>query len=39
VAEIIIAKQRNGATGTIELGYHGSNVRFVNLAASGDAPW
>jgi len=38
VAEIIIAKQRNGATGTIELGYHGSNVRFVNLAADG-VPW
>ena len=39
VAEIIIAKQRNGATGTIELGYHGSNVRFVNLAASEGVPW
>ena len=36
VAEIIIAKQRNGATGTIKLGYHGSNVRFVNLAQSND---
>lgn len=40
IAEIIIAKQRNGATGTIELGYHGNHVRFVNLAQdSGFAPF
>ena len=30
VAEVIIAKQRNGATGTIELTYQGNYVRFKN---------
>jgi len=42
VAEVIIAKQRNGATGTIELMYQGSFVRFVNLEQSensGYAPF
>lgn len=31
VAEVIIAKQRNGATGTVELLYQGNYVRFQNL--------
>ena len=31
LAEIIIAKQRNGPTGTIDLGFDGSCVRFTNI--------
>ena len=31
VAEVIIAKQRNGATGTVELAWIGSKQRFGNL--------
>jgi len=34
IAEVIIAKQRNGATGTVELGYQGNFVRFVDLDTS-----
>ncbi len=33
-AEIIIAKQRNGATGTIMLGWQGEYTKFVNLEKS-----
>jgi len=32
VAEVIIAKQRNGATGTVELFFEGKHTRFDNLA-------
>lgn len=33
-AEIIVAKQRNGATGTIRLGWQGEFTKFVNLEHS-----
>ncbi|MDR1520448.1 MAG: replicative DNA helicase [Planctomycetota bacterium] len=34
-AEVIIAKQRNGPTGTVNLAYIGSQLRFENLAPGG----
>jgi len=34
IAEIIIAKQRNGPTGTVELAFLGDYVKFNNLARS-----
>ena len=36
-AEIIIAKQRNGPTGSIHLAYLADYTRFENLAGSGDS--
>jgi replicative DNA helicase len=35
VAEVIIAKQRNGPTGTLKLLFNGSTTRFNNLAQGG----
>lgn len=35
IAEIIIAKQRNGETGTVELMYLGNHVKFVNVEHGG----
>ena len=31
IAEVIIAKQRSGSTGTVDLGWLGSYTKFVNL--------
>jgi replicative DNA helicase len=36
IAEVIIAKQRNGPTGTIKLAFLHSSTRFENLAADSD---
>jgi replicative DNA helicase len=33
MAEVIIAKQRNGPTGTVEVEFHGQYVRFENRRA------
>ena len=38
-AEIIIAKQRNGPTGTVEATYINRYTRFENLAHNPDAPF
>jgi len=35
-AEIIIAKQRNGPTGSVQLAYLSKCTRFENLAVGGD---
>jgi replicative DNA helicase len=37
-AEIIIAKQRNGPTGSVHLAYLSEYTRFENMAHEGDAP-
>ncbi|NBC11717.1 MAG: replicative DNA helicase [Planctomycetes bacterium] len=34
-AEVILAKQRNGPTGTVKLAFHGPTTRFNNLASGG----
>jgi replicative DNA helicase len=36
IAEVIVAKQRNGPTGTIKLFFDNKSTRFENLAAHAD---
>ncbi len=38
VAEVIIAKQRNGAIGTVELLWHGQYTRFADKTTSSVPP-
>ena len=38
VAEVIVAKQRNGPTGTAKLAFIGRYTRFENLAHEGEVP-
>lgn len=38
LAEVIIAKQRGGSTGTVKLGYLGSYTKFVNTEQNMDEP-
>src|SRR5690606_4924218 len=35
IAEIIIGKQRNGPTGSLEVQFHNAHVRFNDLARTG----
>ena len=35
LAEIIVAKHRNGPTGTVKLVYHEDYMRFVNAPSGG----
>jgi len=39
IAEVIIAKQRNGPLGTVELGWAPEYTQFVNLVGSNNAPF
>jgi replicative DNA helicase len=36
IAELIIAKQRNGPTGTVKLAFMSKTTRFENMSAQGD---
>ena len=39
IAEVIIAKQRNGPTGTVKLMFDNKSTRFENLASTGGEPY
>ncbi len=36
IAELIVAKQRNGPTGTVKLAFMSKTTRFENMSAQGD---
>src|ERR1700683_2317544 len=36
IAEVIVAKQRNGPTGTVKLTFLNKTTRFANLSAAGE---
>ncbi|HSK05491.1 MAG TPA: DnaB-like helicase C-terminal domain-containing protein, partial [Kofleriaceae bacterium] len=38
IAEVIIGKNRHGATGTVETHFEGRYTRFENLSQRGDGP-
>ncbi|HEX2686233.1 MAG TPA: DnaB-like helicase C-terminal domain-containing protein, partial [Kofleriaceae bacterium] len=38
IAEVIIGKNRHGATGTVETHFEGRYTRFENLSQRSDAP-
>jgi replicative DNA helicase len=37
-AEVIVAKQRHGPTGTVSLGFQGEFTRFADLAEDSHLP-
>lgn len=38
IAEVIVAKHRNGACGSVDLAFIGAQTRFANLAPANDPP-
>ena len=38
VADVIVAKNRHGSTGKVEMGWFGQFTKFTSLAADGEVP-